>query len=156
MPERKWSLRLSRAERWKFFQAGLALPLVSLGLRFFGFKRCHAFLGRGAPAGYSSPPPVAEDEMWWRARRLALVVRRAVRRNPFPSTCLHRSLVLWWLLRREGLPAELRIGVRKPGGQFEAHAWVEYQGRPLNDRPQVREEFATFPQAITTAMFTKD
>jgi len=29
--------------------------------------------------------------------------------------CLHRSLALRWLLRRQGIYADLRIGVRKDG-----------------------------------------
>jgi hypothetical protein len=53
---------------------------------------------------------------------------------PLRPTCLTRSLALVYLLRRRGLPAELRIGVRKTGEAFGAHAWVECQGESFGQR----------------------
>ena len=47
---------------------------------------------------------------------------------PWPSTCLRRSLVLTALLRRRGLPATVRFGVRRQAGPLLAHAWVECDG----------------------------
>ena len=41
--------------------------------------------------------------------------------------------MLWWLLRRRGIAAELRIGARKEFERFEAHAWVEVDSAVLND-----------------------
>jgi hypothetical protein len=46
---------------------------------------------------------------------------------------LQRSLVLNYWLRREGLPSELRIGVRKDGDALKAHAWVELGRHVVND-----------------------
>ena len=71
----------------------------------------------------------------------------AARHSPLHTTCLHRSLVLWWLLHRQGIESALRIGVRKQAGQWQAHAWVEYEGIPLHDQygPQ---DFTAFDQAI--------
>lgn len=75
----------------------------------------------------------------------------AARRGVFRSNCLHRSLTLWWLLRRRGLENELRIGVRKGSDQMEAHAWVEYAGEVLNDAPAVRQDYVPFASAIVPA-----
>ena len=44
--------------------------------------------------------------------------------------------------------SELRIGVQCQGEKFQAHAWVEYEGYPLNDSADVRKRFATFESAI--------
>ena len=41
------------------------------------------------------------------------------------------SLILFRILRKRGVPAELRIGVRKVDGTFNAHAWIECHGRIL-------------------------
>jgi hypothetical protein len=49
------------------------------------------------------------------------------------GTCLKRSLILFRLLRRRGIPAELRLGVRTVEGTFSAHAWIECGGRTLLD-----------------------
>jgi hypothetical protein len=49
------------------------------------------------------------------------------------ATCLKRSLILLRLLRKRGIPAELRLGVRKVDDDFSAHAWIECAGRTLLD-----------------------
>lgn len=50
---------------------------------------------------------------------------------PGRALCLEQSLVLYFFLRRSGVPAELRIGVHPY--PFSAHAWVELNGIPVND-----------------------
>jgi len=45
--------------------------------------------------------------------------------------CLPRSLAIYVLLRRQGVPATLRIGVKR--FPFAAHAWVECLGEVLDD-----------------------
>jgi hypothetical protein len=64
------------------------------------------------------------------AIRLGKMVERLLTKLPTDDRCLIRSLVLLRLLGRRGIPARLVIGVRAGGG-FGAHAWVEYDGRPI-------------------------
>ncbi len=144
---RSWSRfwRLSWSERRLLAQALLLLPLTSLGLRLMGFRRCHALLARLAPR--VTDPSAGMG----RARVVTRMVDVAARHGIFEPTCLPRSLVLWWLLRRRGLASELRIGVRKEAGRFEAHAWVELQGVVLNDGGDVHERFAAFARPILPA-----
>jgi hypothetical protein len=71
-------------------------------------------------------------------------VRLAAFYGPYRANCLEQSLVIWWILRRQGLGCELRIGVRKQGSHFEAHAWVECQGVALNEENDVYQRFAPF------------
>jgi prolyl oligopeptidase len=54
--------------------------------------------------------------------------------------CLHRSAAATCLLRRLGVPAQMVIGVQHL--PFRAHAWVEVDGRVVNDRSHVRDKFA--------------
>jgi hypothetical protein len=56
---------------------------------------------------------------------LERAIRAAFRLLPVEGTCLKQSLVFCRIRRRRGLPAELRIGVRKSDGLLDAHAWVE-------------------------------
>lgn len=64
--------------------------------------------------------------------RLGSALRRTLALLPADSRCLMRSLVLTSLLARRGIQSELIIGVhRDDEDEFGAHAWVEYQGRPL-------------------------
>jgi hypothetical protein len=61
---------------------------------------------------------------------LSNAVERVLSKLPTDSRCLVRSLVLLWLLERRGTTGTLVIGV-SPKPEFEAHAWVEHEGRPL-------------------------
>ena len=45
----------------------------------------------------------------------------------FKATCLTKALTAQILLEQHGYSSVLRIGVNKEG-EFEAHAWVEYEG----------------------------
>ena len=142
----KKTRELSGAERWLLAQAFLALPLVALGLRCWGFRRLQARLNQGAAlALHSSALKSGLDQ----ARATARLVQAAARYGLFRPTCLPQSLVLWWLLRRQGLAADLRIGVKPEPNRLEAHAWVEFQGQALNDGADVARRFAPFPREIT-------
>jgi hypothetical protein len=127
-------------------QAFLAFPLVALGLRFLGLRRLQARLTQGSPG-----TPVLKDSRVAReqAQATARLVQIAARYCLFQPKCLSRSLVLWWLLRRQGLAAGLHIGVNsREQSQLEAHAWVEYQGQVLNDSEDVTRRFPPFSREI--------
>lgn len=64
------------------------------------------------------------------AARLAKAVTRTLKALPTDTRCLSQSLVLLSLLSRRAIPGVLVIGAHT-SPQFEAHAWIEYAGRPL-------------------------
>lgn len=72
----------------------------------------------------------------------------AARHSPFPSTCLERSLAIWWLLRRLGVMAQLRIGVQKDDGKFAAHAWVERDGVAVAEPEAPHHHYAAFTEEM--------
>jgi hypothetical protein len=113
-------LEISGRERRDFLSAAAWLPVVSLGLRTFGYRRCCLWLIPKSSGNQELGPADRE-----RAQSIQRMVAAACWVWPLRPTCLTRSLVLVRLLRRRGLPAELKIGVRKPGRRLEAHAWVE-------------------------------
>lgn len=53
--------------------------------------------------------------------------------------CLQRSAASAVLLRRHGWMAEMVIGVQML--PFQSHAWVEVDGRIVNDKPHLRDRF---------------
>lgn len=83
-----------------------------------------------APAESGPRPDTDLDTAYSRAWQHANAVRRTLRRMPTDSRCLMQALVLTALLARRGINTTLVIGVR-PGEDFEAHAWLELEGRPL-------------------------
>ena len=121
------------------------LPLTALGLRVFGFNRWYTGLARATRKRAKSE----RDEMGELIVRRSLnALDRAVRHGLYSGNCLSRSLTLWWLLRCQGISPDLRIGVRQEDGQFQAHAWVEHKGFPLNEDERIHERYAVFEQAI--------
>lgn len=155
-------LQLDRAQQWLLIQSMVLLPLVALLLRTIGLARSWALLRRAA--GRSSPVPVVRgpsvcEDASPQAPSGGLqppddtvrMVDVAARHLPWQPTCLPRSLVLWFLLRRQGVPAELRIGVQRSEQQLEAHAWVEVDHRVVNDTPDIAARFPPF-ESIAAAL----
>jgi hypothetical protein len=131
-------LRLSGEERWILFQAAWLMLIIAGGRRVMSLKQLQAWLlVRILPLSIHQPHPTAN--------RIAGLVQISAAHLPARPNCLARSLALQTLLHRRGIPAELRLGVRKEGQHFEAHAWVEFDGQVLNDSADVHTRFTAFP-----------
>ena len=137
---------LAPHQRRLLLQALALVPLTALALRTCGFRRCSGALARLARRAGADPlPPSAVRAAIGDTVRLFGV---AVRRAPCAGTCLSRALVLWCLLRRQGVDADLRIGTRITAGELEAHAWVEYHGHPLAEDRRVHERYTAFARPL--------
>lgn len=60
-------------------------------------------------------------------------ISRASRYPVSWAFCLQRSLALREWLAKDGLFTEVRYGIRKRDGAFDAHAWVVFDGKIIND-----------------------
>lgn len=67
-------------------------------------------------------------------RAVQLLAAVAARLRPRPR-CLSTALAGYELLRERGVAARCVIGGRRGGSAFEAHAWVEADGRVLLGAP---------------------
>jgi hypothetical protein len=140
---------LDAEARGIFLRAAVLLPVISLSLKMRGFRATQKFLLRSFPVRQTSQEnsiPIARDLK--RTELTSRMVNAAIRHVWRGSTCLEKSLALWWLLRRQGIASELRIGARKLDGKFEAHAWVERDGAALSDSQQEHRHYATFDAAF--------
>lgn len=70
---------------------------------------------------------------------LCEVVHAAAVWYPKQTLCLQKASVTTSLLRQHGIPADMKIGVRKQ--PFHAHAWVEVDGQVVGDHQNVRKYF---------------
>ena len=61
---------------------------------------------------------------------------------PKQVLCLQCSFVTTYLLRKHGIPAQMVLGAQKL--PFKAHAWVEVDGRAVNERSNVQETYAVW------------
>jgi len=139
--------RLSARSRGIALEAAAALVATWAGLRLIGFRRWKALLVRLTPHPSQLKAP-SEPARIATAQEIACIQQSASRHLIFHASCLEQSLVLWWLLDRRGIPAELRIGARKEAGRFEAHAWIELGSVVLNDSGEAHLHFAPFEGSI--------
>lgn len=84
---------------------------------------------------------------------LSRAVDRSLRIGRIRPRCLTSSLVLFRLLRAQGDPAELVIGLPPDAKDHAAHAWIEIDGIDVGPPPGRgrHAELARFPQGANTA-----
>jgi Transglutaminase-like superfamily len=116
--------RLPASERWLLAKAALLLGTIRVGLWLLPFRTLRSLLDRASAfrrVGQTDQEPTDV---------VVSAVEVVARCLPAFDTCLTRALAAQVLLSRRGCPALLHIGVvRSPEGKFEAHAWVESDGR---------------------------
>jgi hypothetical protein len=122
-------LGLPPAERRLIVAAAGLLAGIRIGLWVLPFRRVHAAarsLANGPRPRDGGGPPV---------ERIVWAVGAADRFVP-RTTCLVRALAAQTLLARFGHASQLRLGVAGGSGRlFEAHAWLERDGRVLIGGP---------------------
>jgi hypothetical protein len=115
-------LRLDGTERRFFATALVSMAAIRLALNLWSFQRVIGAtdaINLRWPRRRSAAPSLPRA-----AKRIA----QAARLCGGASTCLSEAIAGRFLMARIGYPAELRIGVRKAEGKFEAHAWLECAG----------------------------
>lgn len=130
--------KLSTNEQRFLIDAVVSLPAAWIGLRLLGLARIQARLMLLDADGRAA---IELRQL----QRYAKLLGIAARHTFGPSTCLSRSLVLVWLLKRRGVQTQLRIGVRLNDGKLDAHAWVEHGGLPVNERQEIVDRYVSFP-----------
>jgi hypothetical protein len=88
---------------------------------------------RAFPASQQMPPPDATE-------RICSAMDMACIWYWKQALCLQRSAATACLLKRYGVPAQMVIGARQI--PFKAHAWVEVDGRVVNDKTYAAEIYA--------------
>ena len=107
----------------------LRLALLKAALHLLGFARTWRWISVRAEA---RPPATAADAHIVAQADYAVAMAAAL--YPGHAACLERSLMLYWWLRHAGVPVHFRMGVQLY--PFLAHAWVEHEGRVINDVPE--------------------
>ncbi len=107
-------------------QALWQLLRYDLVIKAWGFRRIHRSLGRRRPG----PQPGGAPE---REARVCEAMRWALSLYCKPALCLQRAVATARLLRRHGMDAHIVIGYRPE--PFFGHAWVEIEGRVVDDSP---------------------
>ena len=94
-----------------------------------------ALYGRVRKSKVNNEAPIAGG-----VERICAAVDMACIWYPKEVLCLQRSAATACLLKRYGIPAQMVIGAQQM--PFRAHAWVEVDGRVVNDKPYTLEMYA--------------
>ena len=132
-------LTLSSEDRRLAIRSLFALPRLSFLLRSAKYSYRYARPGELPLAIHSL---ATREEQIFRAKAAAGIVNRVAARLPIEAKCLVRSVYLRRALADCGIVSSLKIGVRIGRLTFDAHAWVECQGTPINDLTDVTDRFA--------------
>lgn len=116
-----------------FFRALTALVTYDLLSAMCQFNTIHALV-KGWPVT-STPHSDTVDHV-------CNAVNYACIWYPKQALCLQRSFVTTYLLRKSGVAAQMVLGAQKL--PFKAHAWVEVDGRAINERSDVQAAYAVW------------
>lgn len=111
----------------------LAFDLCGLGRNF---SRLHHIVASWSVTRTTTRPDLVY--------RVCSAVNYACACYPRRALCLQRSVVTTCLLRSRGIPAQLVMGAQR--FPFKAHAWVEVDGRAVNERCDVRVIYGVLDQ----------
>jgi Transglutaminase-like superfamily len=127
-----------------FWSATALLVSIRASLRMRGYGKTQKWLQRRAESHRKTLTQEGQSATRHYVELACRMVKSAGYHGEMHASCLEESLALWYLLRVAGLQPKVRIGVRKSSGNFEAHAWIELDGSPLNEPEQNHKHYAAF------------
>ena len=118
-----------------FLQALLALMAYEVIRTFCSFERIHTMVRQWKIARSDRSATDVLDHV-------CTAVNYACIWYPKQVLCLQRSFITTYLLRRRGVAAHMVLGAQKI--PFQAHAWVEVNGRAVNERSDVQATYSVW------------
>jgi hypothetical protein len=109
----------------------LAYDMLSALCRF---QTMHSLVRGWSAKGKADEPDIID--------RVCMAVNYACVWYPKQALCLQRSFITTYLLRKHGVAAQMVLGAQKL--PFKAHAWVEVDGRAINERSDVQATYTVW------------
>jgi len=110
-------------------RAYLLFILIDVGFSIYGFGKVYRFFIRSGKKSTQKTPQPKDNKLitdTCEAVRTATTFYYRPRKD-----CLPKALTIYYLLRRQGVPVNFCLGVKKY--PFSGHSWVEYQGEIIDD-----------------------
>ena len=125
----------------------LLLPLVRFSLSLFGYRKSMSMLKYLFQLNletdfYSQESRIKQSEI------VARMIGISANYLPFLIKCLPKSMVLHCILHRLGIAGTVCFGVNDGGNEFEAHSWVEVDGRPIHQGTDFARKYLPFHKQI--------
>ena len=135
-PPKSVSLRVA-----SHFRCAVLIAELRLRLAWQGYQRTLRWVGQ-CVEGVGVTDRVSMEAV----RAIEYRVAMTAALYPGRAKCLERSLVLYRLLRGQGVAVRYCQGVQPY--PFQAHAWVEYRDEVINDVPEHASFFARLPEQL--------
>ena len=110
--------KLNNETKWLLIKSWATLWIVRIMLWIFSFTRNQKIIKRFTSKGRENKIPL--KKITWAIQVMSQFTPR--------STCLVRALSGQILLSQYGYDSNIKIGVARDKGEFEAHAWLEQDG----------------------------
>lgn len=120
-------LKLNNETKWLLIKAGALLWIIRIMLWIFSFARIQRIIKRFTSKVKKSKIPL--PQITWAIHIMSRFTPQA--------TCLVRALAGQILLSGYGYDSNIKIGVSRDKGEFEAHAWLENDGRVVLGESEV-------------------
>jgi hypothetical protein len=117
-----------------FFQALFMLLAYDMLGVLCRFQMIHSIVRVWKVNSKTDAPSIVE--------KVCVAVNYACVWYPKQALCLQRSFVTTYLLRKHGVAARMVLGAQRI--PFKAHAWVEVDGRAVNERSNVQATYAVW------------
>lgn len=73
------------------------------------------------------------------------IINQISKMSDLKGRCLSQSLVMQLLLKNNGVVSELKFGMKKSSGKLDVHAWLEIDGKPINDHDSLLKDYIIIP-----------
>jgi len=135
---------LQYSDKWRFWRTISLALVLRLLLKLTSFKSVVRYLKRyEKPYNGTADLAISTNEL----KMYRTMLRSSYKFQPLIN-CLSGSLAFWLTLQRRGIHTILRFGVLKDGAKLRSHAWLEYNGYPLNPDDDVIQKYQSFAQSI--------
>ena len=127
--------------------------LIPLFLKCFSLKRVLSMI---TPSAKYKP----NDALDLSAERIIQLGVLLLKRNRLflKNTCLKRSLLLYYFLRKNGIEVRIHFGVKKLKGYLAGHSWLTQNGNLIADKERHGKTFTpivSYPESVQTLNFQR-
>lgn len=133
---------LARPQRRFAVRALIALPVADRLVRRRSYAAAERWCAKTLVLRGTSATSLGPDDVGV-AFQMAIAALR-----PLGISCMPQAAVLRSLLRSAGFDAQTRFGVHRTPEGIEAHAWVEVDGKPVNEPTDIAQRFPVLATAF--------
>lgn len=137
-------INLKSSDKFIVIESFIFLTLTTIFIKLLGIRSTHSVLKKF--------PEIKKiknsDEIY--IKNINLLIKSASKSLPFKTKCIEEATTLWTMLKIRGIKSYLKIGISDKKRDFNAHAWVEIDGKIISNNQAVSENYLEFDYKFFT------